>query len=421
VSAASAAPAPARAVAFAVVRRVFERGAWADRALAGEARRARLAPRDLALATRLAYGTVQRARTLDHRIELLADRPAAGLDPAVRAALQLGLYQLDVLSGIPARAAVHESVELARAAGTGRAAGLVNAVLRRAAREPPPALPDATAAQAALAHSVPDWLAELWWAERGAEEARALLRVVNDPPESAVRVNTLVADRDEVAAALPAVPAADLPEALVLTGGWDAWRSPQWRAGAVFPQSRASMLAARALAPEPGERVLDLCAAPGGKTTHLAALMAGRGEIVAVERSASRAAALRRTAARLRADIVTVVEGDAAAFAADAPFDRVLLDPPCSGLGTLQSRPDLRWRARPEEIAALAAAQARMLEAGRRALAPGGTLVYSTCTLSRAENEEVVAHHRPRATRTLLPHRDRTEGFFIARLDAVAG
>jgi 16S rRNA (cytosine967-C5)-methyltransferase len=395
-----------------VVRRVFERGAYADRALAAEAERARLEPRERALAMRLAYGAVQRVRTLDHVAGELAERPPGRLDAPTRAALRLGLLQLLFLDGIAPHAAVSESVELAKSGSPG-GARLVNAVLRRATAEGRPELPDATPAQAALAHSVPDWLAAMWWHELGAAEARALLRVVNDPPEHALRVNALVASD---LADVPARPAPEPPEALVLTGTWDAFGSPHWRAGAVFPQSRASMLTARALDPQPGERVLDLCAAPGGKATHLAALMGDRGEVVAVERHAGRAAALRRTAARMRTGSVRVEVADAAAFSTRTPFDRVLVDPPCSGLGTLQSRPDLRWRMAPERIAPLAALQRRILSAGERALAPGGTLVYSVCTLSRAEEPA-----RPwSSVRRLLPHRDGTDGFVIARLGGVS-
>jgi 16S rRNA (cytosine967-C5)-methyltransferase len=213
------------------------------------------------------------------------------------------------------------------------------------------------------------------------------------------------------------------PERLVLDGPFDVQGSALWRTGAVQPQSRASMLVSRMLDPQPDDRVLDLCAAPGGKTTHLAALMGGRGEIVAVERHPGRAAALERTAARLRATNVRVEVGDAGALRDDGPFDRVLVDPPCSGLGTLQSRPDLRWRARPEAIGELAALQAGILAAGARVLAPGGTLVYSVCTISCPEGEEVVdrflaghADFSADARHQVLPHRDRTDGFFIARL-----
>src|SRR5262249_8395601 len=243
-------------------------------------------------------------------------------------------------------------------------------------------LDDSSPAGAALRYSVPGWLASKWWDELGPDTAHALLRVVNEPAESALRVNALVARRDEIAAALgvPSRPAAGLREGLVLDGPFDVQGSELWRRGAVQPQSRASMLVSRILGPEPGQRILDLCAAPGGKTTHLAALMEDRGEIVAVERHPGRAAALERTAARLRASNVRLAVGDAAAPRTDGPFHRVLVDPPCSGLGTLQSRPDLRWRARPDAIGELAALQARILAAGADVVAPDGLLVYSVCT-----------------------------------------
>jgi len=422
---------PARRVAFAVLRRVFEQGAYADRTLAAEAERARLDARERALATRLAYGAVQRRGTLDHLIVRLADRPVERLDATVAAALRLGLLQLLFLDGVPAHAAVDESVELAKAS-PGRGAGLVNAVLRRAARAGPSLLSDlgdVTASQAAVRHSVPEWLAEMWWEELGADQARGLLRAVNDPAESALRANTLVGSGEALRAALRSggvatSAAPEAPEALVLDGAFDAHSSPLWAAGAFMPQSRASQRVAPALAPRPGDRVLDLCAAPGGKTTHLAALMENRGELVAVERHAGRAAALARTAERMHAGIVEVRVEDAAAFVSDAPFDRVLVDPPCSGLGTLQSRPDLRWRVTPESIAGLLPVQAGILTAGARALRPGGVLVYSTCTISERENEARIAAlleadpglEADGEPLRILPHRDGTDGFFVARV-----
>jgi 16S rRNA (cytosine967-C5)-methyltransferase len=423
---------PARACALRVVRRVFEQGAYADRAFTSEA--ADLGPRDRSLAMALSYGTVQRRATVDHVAAQLVERPLDRLDAPVLAAVRLGLFELLFLGGGTDYAAVNETVELAKQTSR-RGAGLVNAVLRRGAREGREILDRLDDAgpsgpeSAAVRYSVPGWLASQWWDELGAEEARALLRVVNEPAESAVRVNTLAAAVAEVVAALPVssrragVGECQIPEALVLDGPFDVQGSELWRSGAIQPQSRASMLVSRILSPEPGDRVLDLCAAPGGKTTHLAALMGDTGEIVAVERHPGRAAALELTAARLRATSVRVEVGDAGAARADGPFDRVLVDPPCSGLGTLQSRPDLRWRARPESIGELAALQARILAAGADALSPGGTLVYSVCTISRAEGQEVVERFLGEhpdfsadGVLQLLPHRDRTDGFFIARL-----
>jgi 16S rRNA (cytosine967-C5)-methyltransferase len=407
---------PARRVAYQVIRRVFEQGAFADRALHAEAH-AIEDPRDRALAMNLAYGTIQRRRTLDHLIAEYSSRPPDKLDPPIRAALELGLYQLAFADGIAEHAAVNESVELAKAASqaANRGAQLVNAVLRRATREARDdlrRLTDETPQQAAIKHSVPDWIAELWFAELGPDEARRLLDQINRPPESALRVNALKRPPPELPVASHLDP--ELPEARVLEQPFDVFASPLWSEGRVMPQSRGSMLVARALAPQPGERVLDLCAAPGGKTTHLAALMGDRGAVTAIEVHPGRAEALRRTCARMGATAVQVIDADGREYRAAEPYHRVLVDPPCSGLGTLQSRPDLRWQPRRGDPAR----QLALLKAGAGALAPGGTLVYSVCTISRAEGHDVIAQAglEVEHIRQTLPHRDGTDGFFIARL-----
>jgi 16S rRNA (cytosine967-C5)-methyltransferase len=433
VPSATATVAPARSCAYTVLRRVFEQGAYADRALTAEA--AALDPRDRALAMRLAYGAVQRKGTLDHLIEQLAARPAATLDAPLLAALRLGLYELLYMRGAPDYAVVGDAVELAKAhARAGH--GLVNAVLRRAAREGADALlgplGDDTPEQAAIKHSHPEWIARLWWQSLGAEDARALMAADNEPLEVALRANTLVTDADALAVELPVRthPDPDVPEALVLEQPFDVHGSELWRAGAFHAQSRAAMRVARMLDPQPGERVLDLCAAPGGKSTHLAALMRGQGEVHAVERNARRAGGLVRTAQRLHADGAIFVEvSDAEHFSRNgrdpelAPFDRVLVDPPCSGLGTLQARADLRWRVTPAAIAELVPVQSRILAAGAGALRPGGVLVYSTCTVSADENELLIAAFLDSHAEfglddvaVTLPHRDHTAGFYMARL-----
>ena len=295
----------------------------------------------------------------------------------MRAALQLGLFQLMFLDGVAAHAAIGEAVELAKPSPGHR---LVNAVLRRVQREGVELPSDATPAGAAIRHSHPRWIVDLWWDWLGPEETRALLAADNEPAELALRVNALV-DYD-----LDDIPGRRDGEAIVVDGPFDALAHPGYAAGAFTPQSRASQLVARALAPLPGERVLDLCAAPGGKTTHLAALMEGTGEVVAVERHPQRARALQATAARMRAANVTVVTADANDYDGAGRFDRVLLDPPCSGLGTLRSHPDLRWRTSPEARRAAGRRAGRAAGLGaRRALAPGGALVYSVCTLSPRE------------------------------------
>ena len=418
--------APARACAFAVISRVFEQGAYADRALHGEA--AGLEPRDRALAMALAYGTVQRKRTLDQILAALCTRPLQSLEPAVRDALRLGLFQIVLMDGIAEHAAVNESVELAKRDSRG-GAQLVNAVLRRATREARGILAsfdDLTPASAAVLHSVPDWITQMWWDELGAAEARALLASVNTPPENALRVNTLRGAVEQVLERLvvPATPAPGLPEGLVLQAPFDAHGSELWASGTIMPQSRGSMLVSRELEPRPGDRVLDLCAAPGAKTTHLAALTGGASDgFVAVEVHPGRARSLAATCERMGCGFVRVVCADGREPLDAGVFDRVLVDPPCSGLGTLQSRPDLRWQARRGEIAQLVHKQSALLAAGAAATAPGGVLVYSVCTISRAEGDGVVDELVSRMPefnveqrRQLMPHRDGTDGFFIARL-----
>jgi 16S rRNA (cytosine967-C5)-methyltransferase len=422
---------PARQVAYRVVRRVGE-GAYADRALRAEADRAGLTGADRAFAQQLAYGTVQRRRTLDYVVTALAARPVDSLDPPLLDVLRVGVFQLLFMDSVPDHAAVAESVELAK---TGRSGGhrLANAVLRRAAREARSLLDElteATPADAAILHSHPEWLVRMWWQMLGREETIALLQQDNRAAENAVRVNTLVTSPPEVVEALArrnvvTRPAPEPEEGLVLETAFDIEGSRLFRSGAITPQSRASMLVARSLDPQPGERVVDLCAAPGAKTTHIAALMRGEGRLVAVERNPARADALRENCERMQADSVEVVVDDARSVTGE--FDRVLLDAPCSNLGTLAGRPDARWRKTPEQIEELAQLQAELLDAGADRLARGGLLVYSTCTLSPRENEEQVEallarrpELRSAGTRRTLPHRDGTDGFFIARIERPA-
>jgi 16S rRNA (cytosine967-C5)-methyltransferase len=424
---------PARRCAFRVVRRVFDDGAFTDRAFRAEADRDGLEGRERAFAQRLAYATVQRRMTIDHLLAGFSARPLDELDPPLRDVLRLGIAQLVLLDAVPAHAAVSQTVDLARDEVGAGPAKYANAVMRRAAREAFKRLGlmgDATASQAAILHSHPLWIARMWWEALGPDEARALMARDNEPAESVVRANTLRVSRDELAAELPVAthPVDDLPEALVLEEPYDLHGSEAFERGLLMPQARASMLVAHVLDPQPGERVLDLCAAPGAKATHAAALMEDRGEVVAVELHERRAEALAENARRLGASIVRVETGDAKEPLGGATFDRVLLDPPCSDLGTLQARPDVRWRKDAATVERLVAEQEALLDAAAAQVRPGGTLVYSTCTISPRENEDrmtLFLDANPDFTadgdfRRLLPHRDGTDGFFIARLRRAA-
>jgi 16S rRNA (cytosine967-C5)-methyltransferase len=433
-------------VAFAVVEATFEEGAFTDVAFRRLAEERGLAGRERAQAMRLCYGAVQRRGSSDALIRRLAGRSPERLDPPVRSALRIGLYELFHSAGSAEHAAVDQAVELARSAGAAHATGFVNAVMRRAVRERAELgellQQDRDPAQAAVAHSVPDWLAEMWWRELGGEGARSLLRACNEPAERALRVNTLRASAPEVcerlaSAGVDATPASAEwplapPESIVLEGPL-AGALPLVEAGELTPQSRASAAVVEVLDPQPGENVLDLCAGPGIKTGQIAERMGDRGEVICVESGEERAAEVAAQAGRLGLRSITVLETDAAAVDLGREFDRVLVDPPCSDLGTLASRPDARWRKSPRLIARLATIQDAILRRGAGALRPGGTLVYSTCTISRAENEERVASsglrpddlgalaaglastEDPRCLQT-RPDRDLTSGFFIARL-----
>ncbi|HVH51504.1 MAG TPA: transcription antitermination factor NusB [Gaiellaceae bacterium] len=394
---------PARRVAYEVLLRVFEQDAYADRVFRSAAEG--LDERERAFAQRLSYGAVQRMRTLDYAIETLGKRPVRKLDPPVRAALRLGAYQLGYTDTAP-HAAANESVELVRRARLEHAVGFTNAVMRRLAagiRELLDALPDG-----ALKESYPDWIYETWMRDLGEPDALALMRACNEPLETVVRL---------VQGDPPGEPT-DVPGAYRVARVDDLALAE----GRIWPQSRGSQLAGLVVGSQNDERVLDLCAAPGGKTTML------RGDVTAVELDPNRANELRANIAHLGRTNITVVEADATQLPPDLEgFDRALVDAPCSGLGVLSQRPDLRWRAEP-----LPDLQLALL---RSAAERARTIVYSVCTINADENEAIVdasklhveplgeewpqfAHPKRPEFLLTLPHVHRTSGFFIARLTA---
>jgi 16S rRNA (cytosine967-C5)-methyltransferase len=416
-----------------------EAGAYADRALAAEARRAGLDGRARGLAARIAYGAVQRRRTLDWLIDDAVERPER-LEPDLRLVLRLGAYEVAFQDRVHAATAVDQAVRLARGlpgppARVRARTGLVNAVMRRLAT-------DARERIAALAgpdvppgirHSMPDWIAERLVAALG-PDAEGVMAAANAPAESALRWNPLRGPRATVERALGVAWHGDplLPEALVLEGPFALEDSALWAAGRAMGQSRASMLPARALAPRAGERVLDLCAAPGAKATHLAALSRNGAHITCVELHPARADGLRALARRMGARLEVVV-GDGREVRLDGGFDAALVDPPCTGLGVMSARPDARWRRRPESLPPLVDLQRGLLEKALSLVRPGGRVVYSTCTLLPEENEDLVrasaavvddladefpglAHPRLAGALLTLPHVHGTDGFFVSRL-----
>ncbi len=448
---------PPRALAYATVRATFEDGAFTERAFRAEADRLGLSGRDRAQAQRLAYGAVQRRGTSDVAIERLAGRSTRLLDPPVLAALRLGLYELLFADATPDHAAVDQAVELVKAAGAAHAAGFANAILRRAGRERDRLTAslledDSTPAAAAVADSAPQWLAEMWWQELGEAAARGLLAACNRPGEVAMRVNLLRTDRDSMVERLrDAGVDARLPEdewplaapdSVVIAGRTGEAVPAAIAAGELTPQSRGSAAVVEVLDPQPDEQILDLCAGPGIKTGQIAERTGDRGTVISVELDPARAGEVAAQASRLGLHGVTVIEADAREAEAGSGFDRVLLDAPCSDLGALASRPDARWRKSPKAIGRLSEIQDELLLRAAGLLRPGGVLVYSTCTISRRENEERIASllraaeageapplrlddlgaaapalasaAEPRCLQ-LRPDRDRTTGFFIAR------
>jgi 16S rRNA (cytosine967-C5)-methyltransferase len=394
-------------------------GAFADNALERELAKTNLAPLDRGLATELAYGAIRQRFLLDAWIDAHGRLKANRQPPRLRWLLHVGLYQLLFSSRVPASAAVNTSVQLAKEAGFAQLAPVVNGLLRAVARAHNPhgaeadtpqpllpwqglALPDAAAASLALRHSLPPWLATqlLQWCRP--EEAEAFGHSSNTPPALDLRINRRRSSRAEVlaafgAAGLTARALDDQEWGLCLAAASGDLRGlPGFKEGHWCVQDRTAQAIAPLLAPQPGQRVLDACAAPGGKSTQLAELMDDQGEIWAVDRSEARLKKVVANAERLGMVSLQVLAADAADLLEIRPqwrgyFDRILVDAPCSGLGTLARHADARWRIQPDTIAELASQQQRLLERLAPLLQPTGRLVYATCTVHPQENGDVVA------------------------------
>jgi 16S rRNA (cytosine967-C5)-methyltransferase len=416
---------PARLTAFNILQQV-EAGAFSSNLLA--AAEPQLQPLDRALCHELVLGVLRRQSRLDRIVEHFSKRTVERLDPAVRIALRLGLYQLRYLTRIPASAAVNESVNLVRAARLSSATAFVNAVLRRAVREreydPAAGISDRLE-KIALETSHPRWLVERWATEFGVDEAAAFARANNEMPPTAFRVVQARSREDEVLSKLRAA-GATIEASRVVAGAWlvdgaTSMLRELSEAGEIYLQDEASQLVAEMLEVKQGESVLDLCAAPGGKTTLMADRVDDRAMIVAADISRRRMETVistMRLQGFVRIEPIVLDAAQPLPFAPES-FDKVLVDAPCSGTGTLRRNPEIRWRLASTDFARYAERQKQIISRAVEVLKPRGRLVYSTCSVERDENEEVIAGVeglRLIETKRTWPHREGTDGFFIAVL-----
>lgn len=443
-------PTQARIVAVRVLERVERAGAYADLALAAALRRSELPPRDRAFVTELVYGTLRWRGHLDALLRPILDRPPERLEALVTTLLRMGAYQIVFEHSVPASAAVDQAVRCARALGVSRAAGLVNAVLRSLVRTHEttllPGLGDDPIRHLRDVLSIPESVGERWIERLGSAEAAALADASNRVPPLIARVNPTRTNREalieELRERLPDVEACRLaPLGIRLGHHGFPGHDPAFLDGRYSIQDEASQLVVELLDPQPGERVFDACAAPGSKACAIAERIGSAGHVDAADRHARRLGLVSRNARRLGLTNLATRELDATQpLPEGAPYDRVLVDAPCSGLGTLRRNPDARWRFDGANVARLAEIQAAILRRAASVVRPGGALVYSTCTVLPEENELVIRSfleeakefrvasrdELPDVVQSLVddegflqtwPHRHDTDGFFAVRLE----
>lgn len=432
----------ARHTAFKILLRV-ESGAYASVLLAAKAES--LKPTDRGLCYELVLGVLRHQLWLDYIIEYYSKRRAKSLDPEVRIALRLGLYQLRFLTRVPHSAAVNESVKLVRSSGVASASGFVNAVLRRATREndydPVAEIADPVE-RLAVESSHPEWLVSKWVSAYGSSQAEAIAKSNNEAAPNAFRVVTSKASEAEVVDRLKQS-GSQVSPSFIVEGSWRIDRVSDLllqlaRDGFVYIQDEASQLVGKMLGAQQGDLVLDLCAGPGGKTTMIAESMSDSGLVVATDLYPHRLRTVmfNSKAQGLRNVVAVTADGRGPLSFLEASFDRVLVDAPCSGTGTLRRNPEIRWRISGEDFRDLSILQEQLLLSAARMLKPGGRLVYSTCSLEPEENEEVVDRFRasnsefeavqlplnpqlltPSGAARTWPHRDGVDGFFVAAFE----
>lgn len=435
-----------RELAFEIINRIHSHGGYANILLPKILSLSKFDRRDRAFITELVYGTIRNKGTLDWIIKQNSSRKLNQINSKILDMVRLGCYQLVFTDKIPPHAACNEGVKMAKKCFSESAAKFVNAVLRNIAQEKNkiiwPNFGDDPIGYISLKHSHPRWLVRMWIDEIGMEETIKLCEANNQRPKMTIRVNTLKISREELAESLKKydteISFSNLvPDALILSGNRYVFNTPEFNGGYFTAQDVSSILVGYVLDPKPGETVLDACAAPGGKTTHMAQLMKNEGKIVAADCNPQRLKLVKETCKRLGVKNITFVESDVKNLAnfVQGPFDRVLLDAPCSGLGVMLRRPDLRWKKSYGQLKGLAELQLSLL----RGIAPlvkfGGVLVYSVCTISQQESKDVVEKflkefpefkldscpNIPSELKSkekwiqLLPHKHDTDGMFMAR------
>lgn len=442
-----------RQAACETLLRIRKEGGFADRLIDRTLRSCGLKGPDRSLYAELVFGVLRRQGTLDHILQQLLEKPMIELDPQALVILRIGLYQLTSLDRIPESAAVNESVNLAKVITPGTS-GLVNAVLRNFLRRHTAiSFPDSVkqpAASIAAVHSQPLWLAEQWLEQLGVAEAKLLAEASSRQPPLTLRVNTLRTTRKELLYAfaqqgISAAPCRFSPEGIAVAGRQTVVDLPGFEGGLFAVQDEASQLAGLLLGVEPGQRVWDACAAPGGKSSHLAQQMENRGELVATDISRSKLTRVQETMRRLGITCLTTAVSDLHQpdTFPKGTFDRILLDAPCSGLGVIRRNPEAKWRLFSGDITRLAAVQKTLLRHAADRLKPGGVLLYSTCSTTEAENEEVVEEFLSQHPGFVLenlndlypawselfkfygmfrawPHRHDMDGFFAARIKRIS-
>ncbi|PTM59135.1 16S rRNA (cytosine(967)-C(5))-methyltransferase RsmB [Desmospora activa] len=444
----------AREVALDILIAVEEHGAFSNLALNEQLNRSGLDTRDRGLVTELVYGTIQRQNTLDWILGRLVKKGPASLEQWAHQLLRLGLYQLRYLDRVPSRAAVHETVRIAKLRGHRGISGLVNGVLRSYLRREKEFTlkADGSVRALSLIHSFPEWMVKQLIHSYGSDTATHILESLNRRPSLSLRVNPLRADREQVAAALtesfPEAGVALSPvssQGLTVRGSGNPAAHPGFAQGWFTIQDESSMLVAEVVNPEPGRRVLDGCAAPGGKSTHLAERMGNEGFLLASDIHSHKVRLIEESARRLGLSIIEAQQADLRQYpqeAEEASFDYVLLDAPCSGWGVIRRKPEIKWTKEAKAVKELVRLQRELLAAAARMVKPGGVLVYSTCTMEPRENEEQMqsfladhpnfvvdetvlellspavqekALHRGGGIQ-ILPHHFESDGFFIMRM-----